>query len=71
MPWENYTGHSHWDQVCWTPFYDHTPLAVLDVLGNVLLFAPFGFFLGLALHGSPPKKVWMLTLLLAATLHLG
>ena len=68
MPWENYTGHAHWDQVRWIPFYDHTPLALLDILGNVVLFAPFGFFLGRALHSSPPKKVWFLTVLLAATL---
>jgi glycopeptide antibiotics resistance protein len=70
MPWENYTGHAHWDQVRWIPFYDHTPLALLDILGNVVLFAPFGFFLGRALHSSPLKKVWFLTVLLAATLSI-
>jgi glycopeptide antibiotics resistance protein len=67
MPWSNYTGHSHWALVRWIPFYDH-PLALSDVLANVVLFLPFGFFLGRALPGSSPKRVWILTLLTAVTL---
>ena len=67
MPWTNYAGHSHWDMVRWIPFYDH-PLAPSDVLANVGLFVPFGLFLGRALPGSSPKRVWVLTLLTAAAL---
>jgi glycopeptide antibiotics resistance protein len=67
MPWMNFVGHSHWDQVRWIPFYDH-PLAMSDILANVVLFVPFGFFLGRALPGASPKRVWTLTLLLSAAL---
>jgi len=67
MPWENYVGHSHWDLVNWIPFNDHR-FAVEDLLANIALFVPFGFFLGRALSGSSRKRVWTLTLLLSATL---
>jgi glycopeptide antibiotics resistance protein len=67
MPWTNYVGHSHWDLVRWLPFYDH-PLVLSDVLGNVVLFVPFGLFLGRALPRSSPRRVWLLTLLTAVAL---
>ena len=65
MPWKNYVGHSHWELVRWMPFSDH-PLALSDILANVVLFVPFGFFLGRALPSSSPKRVWFPTLLAAA-----
>lgn len=68
MPWKNYVGHSHWDQVRWIPFYDHPLTLLYDILPNMVLFVPFGFFLGQALFGSSPKRVWILTLVMAATL---
>jgi len=67
MPWKNFVGHSHWDLVNSIPFNDQ-PLAMSDILANVALFVPFGFFLGRALPGSSPKRVWTLTLLLSAAL---
>jgi glycopeptide antibiotics resistance protein len=67
MPWTNFTGHSHWVMVRWIPFYDH-PLALSDVLANMVLFAPFGFLLARHLSGSSPKRVWVVTLLAAVTL---
>jgi glycopeptide antibiotics resistance protein len=67
MPWSSYVGHSHWTLVRWIPFYDH-PLVLSDVLGNVVLFVPYGFFLARALPRSSRKRVWVITLLTAVTL---
>jgi glycopeptide antibiotics resistance protein len=66
MPWTDYVGHTHWTLVRWIPFYDH-PLSLSDVLANVLLFLPFGFFLTRALARSS-KRVWVVTLLAAVIL---
>ena len=67
IPWENYVGHSHWGLVNWIPFNDRS-FALEDVLANIFLFVPFGFFFGRALHGLSPKKLWNFLLLLSATL---
>ena len=67
MPWSNYVGHSHWALVRWIPFYDHT-IAISDVLANMVLFVPFGFFLGRVLPPSSSKTVWIVTLLTAVML---
>jgi|GEM_PF-1093165 glycopeptide antibiotics resistance protein len=67
MPWENYVGHSHWDLVNWIPFNDHR-FAVEDLLANIALFVPFGFFLGHASRGASGKKVWSLAFLASAML---
>lgn len=67
LPWENYTGHSHWDLVRWIPFSDQS-LGLPDILANVVLFVPFGYFLRWALPRSSPQRVWILTLLVAAML---
>jgi glycopeptide antibiotics resistance protein len=66
MPWSNYVGHPHWDQVRWIPFYP--PLAFLDILGNVVLFLPFGYFFPRALRGSSSGRSWGLPVLLATAL---
>ena len=67
MPWANYVGHPHWDEVRWIPFYDH-PLPLADILGNVLLFVPFGYLFPRGLRGSAPVRSWGLPVLLALTL---
>jgi glycopeptide antibiotics resistance protein len=61
MPWKNYVGHSHWDLVTWIPFNDH-PFALEDVVANLALFVPFGFFLGRAAPGPLRKKIWGVTI---------
>jgi glycopeptide antibiotics resistance protein len=65
LPWKNFVGHPHWDHVRWIPFQDH-PLALFDIVANVLLFVPFGYFLVRAL----PRRSRALarTLALAAAL---
>jgi glycopeptide antibiotics resistance protein len=64
MPWSDYVGHSHWDKVRWVPFYDH-PLSSRDILGNVILFLPFGYFYPRSRHG---QRSWCLPILTAAIL---
>ena len=45
MPWSNFKGHAHWSSVHWIPFLDFsfTVAFVADLVGNLLLFVPFGF----------------------------
>jgi glycopeptide antibiotics resistance protein len=66
MPWSNYVTHPHWDQVRWIPF--SPPVSVLDVVGNVVLFLPFGFFFPQNLRRSSLAKRWALPVVIAATL---
>jgi glycopeptide antibiotics resistance protein len=63
LPWKNFAGHPHWDHVRWIPFHEHR-LALFDIVANVLLFVPFGYFLVRAL----PRRSWPRTLALAAAL---
>jgi glycopeptide antibiotics resistance protein len=67
MPWSNYVGQSHWDRVIWVPFSDH-PL--LEILGNVALFFPFGYFFPRARHDAY-LKVWALPIITGAMLSTG
>lgn len=67
MPLKNYVAHSHWDLVNWIP-YNEGHLALEDVIDNMALFLPFGFFLKRSLPTSSPKKVLTLALLMAGVL---
>jgi glycopeptide antibiotics resistance protein len=67
LPLKNYVGHAHWNMVTWIPYNEH-PLALEDVIGNIALFVPFGFFLKRSLKTLSLKRVWILTLLMAATI---
>jgi glycopeptide antibiotics resistance protein len=67
LPLKNYVGHAHWHLVNWIPFDDHS-LALEDVIANIALFAPFGFFFKRSVPSSSPKRVWMRALLMAAIL---
>ena len=42
MPWGDFQNHPHWMNVVWVPRVD-TLHKLLDVLGNVLLYVPFGY----------------------------
>jgi hypothetical protein len=42
-PWGDLQNHTHWAKVGWIPFVS-PPVRSFDVLQNLLLFAPFGFF---------------------------
>jgi len=45
LPRSNYVGHSHWSSVRWVPFQagEMSQDFFVDVLANVLPFAPFGY----------------------------
>ncbi len=47
LPWTDFVGHSHWDNVRWIPFEDFSlaPLALVDIAGNFTWFAVFGYLL--------------------------
>jgi glycopeptide antibiotics resistance protein len=51
VPWTDLVGHTHWGKVQWIPFVS-PPVRLLDVVGNLLLYVPFGYQLILA---SPPR----------------
>ncbi|MDH3443769.1 MAG: VanZ family protein [Deltaproteobacteria bacterium] len=70
LPLENFVGHTHWDQVSWTPFFGHR-LELYDIVGNMVMFIPFGYFLRRAATPRTRKRAWVLTLLLAAGVSTG
>lgn len=41
VPWTDFVGHSHWGFVRWVPFVS-PPIVPIDLVGNVMLFIPFG-----------------------------
>ena len=41
VPWTSFVTHTHWGKVQWLPFVS-PPVKLLDVVGNVLLYVPFG-----------------------------
>src|SRR5664279_2401478 len=42
IPWRSFVGHTHWQKVQWIPFIS-PPVKALDILGNILLYVPFGY----------------------------
>lgn len=64
LPWSNYTGHAHWDNIVWIPFAGRK-LVLLDILGNVVLFVPFGLLLARWLEGLPKRQIVVLAFVLA------
>lgn len=41
FPWRGFDPTPHWHRVGWIPFVSR-PVSVVDIVGNVALFAPFG-----------------------------
>lgn len=46
VPW-SLQSHAHWARIRWVPFVS-PPIALRDIVGNVLLYVPFGYFAGSA-----------------------
>jgi glycopeptide antibiotics resistance protein len=42
VPWRDMQHHTHWGKVRWIPFVS-PPFASFDMLGNILLYVPFGY----------------------------
>lgn len=45
IPWSDFVGHPHWDNIRWSPFLDFslTPRMLLDVVGNFAWFFCIGY----------------------------
>ena len=43
LPWAGFQDHAHWQSVAWIPFVSQ-PITVRDVLVNILLYVPWGYF---------------------------
>jgi glycopeptide antibiotics resistance protein len=61
LPCSNFVGHSHWNQVQWIPFYNHR-VDLFDIVANVVLFVPFGYFASCCLPDflCDKKTMWVL-----------
>ncbi|MCA9473120.1 MAG: VanZ family protein [Nitrospirales bacterium] len=42
-PWDQIVTHTHFDKINWIPLYGHA-FSISDIIGNILLFAPVGWF---------------------------
>src|SRR3712207_1442796 len=64
VPWTGYRDHAHWDRVAWTPFA--AAYKPLDVVGNIVLYLPLGWFWPAAdRHGRPPRSAVAAPMVLA------
>jgi glycopeptide antibiotics resistance protein len=63
-PWGDLQNHTHWAKVGWIPFVS-PPVRPMDVVQNLLLFAPFGFVAATASRHSRPRALLRATLLTA------
>ena len=43
VPWTDFQNHTHWRRVQWIPFVT-PPIKIVDIVINVLLYIPFGYF---------------------------
>lgn len=55
VPSTDFVGHTHWQKVQWIPFRS-PPVRLLDVVGNIVLYAPFGY--ALARASAPRARNW-------------
>jgi glycopeptide antibiotics resistance protein len=51
FPWRDLQDHTHWGKVLWVPFVS-PPVKAIDLVGNVLLYVPFGFLASRAIRRS-------------------
>ena len=56
VPWLNFQNHSHWQRVGWIPFVS-PPVKLMDIIVNVLLYAPWGYFWARQ-RRDPSRGVW-------------
>ena len=54
VPWTSFVGHTHWQKVQWIPFRS-PPVRVSDIVGNTLLYLPFGYTL---LRPTRRLRIW-------------
>ena len=68
VPWLTFKDHSHWQRVGWIPFFS-SEVKIRDIIANVLLYVPWGFFWVRQRH-DPVRHVWAVVVL-AAVLSIG
>jgi len=56
-PWSQFTSHAHWNKINWIPFHLF-PFLLDDIIGNILLFVPFGCLF--ILSRPPTQKKYVL-----------
>lgn len=66
FPWRDLQNHTHWGKVLWIPFVS-PPVKPSDVLGNILLYIPFGLLGGRALGPARVRTVAAGAVLLSLT----
>lgn len=54
-PWRTFQDHAHWNRVRWVPFVS-PPVRIGDILGNIMLYVPFGLFYKRERHGHPALR---------------
>lgn len=55
VPWRSVQGHPHWARIRWIPFVS-PPVRIIDVVGNILLYVPFGYLA--YLHSTRHAWLW-------------
>ena len=53
VPWGDFQGHTHWAKVAWIPFVS-PPVKLIDIVGNIALYLPFGYLARKAFGASVP-----------------
>ncbi len=56
FPWRDLRDHTHWGKVAWLPFVS-PPLKTVDIVGNILLYVPFGYLGSKNLRGGRRQLV--------------
>ena len=63
VPWRSLQNHPHWVRIRWVPFVS-APVSLGDIIGNVLLYVPFGYFAGSHFR----RRGWLMALVGATVL---
>jgi glycopeptide antibiotics resistance protein len=69
FPWRDFQDHAHWYKVAWIPVV-WSPWRVLDLIGNIVAFVPFGALVTLAVRRGGAVD-WVLGVAGALLLALG
>jgi glycopeptide antibiotics resistance protein len=77
LPLSNFVGHSHWEYIKWLPTNTdlRSPKYLVDIfsdiVGNIALFLPLGYFLSRVLISCSPSRQLLFAAGIGGTLSLG
>jgi glycopeptide antibiotics resistance protein len=63
-PWRSFQDHANWPRIRWVPFVS-PPIRFRDIVGNVLLYVPVGYFVA---GFAPSQHRWKAGIAAAALL---